>query len=875
MDKKTIEERDVMFGGDELAISVWQGKYATEGETHYDQMHRRLAKEFARIEINYIETEDDMNLPKLNSLSTYGLNRKPLTEELIYELFQDFKYIVPQGRVMAGLGVNESYRSLSNCLRLPSPSDSYSSIMYSDTMLVSAAKRGCGFGLGISKLRPEETPVQNAASSSTGAVSFMERFSNSTREVGQNSRRGACLIDIDVRHPDIEKFIDIKKDLTKVTGANISIFLNDEFMKAVENDEEYVLRFPCNMSVEGDLAYYKIDGEIFERDRLSLNELYHITSERSFKIILAKELWDKIIKSAKDNAEPGVFFRDRMTDYSPSNVYEKYFEDGTNACGEQPMAIFDSCRLMVLNLFSFVKHPFTNKAEVDYDLLYKMSYEQLRLTDDLVDLEIEYLDRIINKIISDPEPIEEKQIELTLWRNVREMAVDGRRTGCGITALGDMLAALNLKYDSDEALKIVDEVMYTKMKAELDCTIDLSILRGSFEGWSYEKEYIDASKAGLDIIGRNSFYEEVLINFPEQFSRMSYYGRRNVNFNTIAPCGSVSLLTQSTSGCEPLFMPFYMRRKKINPSDKEVRVDFIDQNGDSWQEFPVLHPKFKEWMLANGNDPDNLVGPSEVKSNILNTLFKESPWYGSIANDIDWKKRVEMQAVLQKYTSSAISTTLNLPETVTYEEVSDIYMQSWKMGLKGQTIYVENSRTGVMVSNDKKDVSEFEYHDAPKRPDKLKVEIHSTVSKGVKWNVIVGLYDNKPYEVFALHHFTDIKEGELYKLKNGRYDLYVDDKVYSEDITSEMTGEEALITRICSTSLRHGSDITFLVEQLEKTSGDITSFGKALSRTLKRYARKERLIEKAKCENCGDNSNIVMEEGCLSCKSCGNAKCGG
>jgi ribonucleoside-diphosphate reductase alpha chain len=754
--------------------------------------------------------------------------------------------------------------------------------MYSDTMLVSAAKRGCGYGLGISKLRPEETKVQNAADSSTGAVSFMERFSNSTREVGQNSRRGACLIDIDVRHPDVDKFITIKENLTKVTGANISIFLHDDFMKAVEKDEDYILRFPCDLNATFDedtnCVVLEKKSIVVSSNDWGYNHIVKFSGNEdwngwSFKVIKAKELWNNIIEQAKRNAEPGVFFRDRMTDYSPSNVYEKYFEDGTNACGEQPMAIFDSCRLMVLNLFSFVKDPFTDKAEIDYEQLYQISYEQLRLTDDLVDLEIEHLERIINKIKSDPEPIEEKQIELTLWENVRQMAIDGRRTGCGITALGDMLAALGLKYDSDESLEVVDKIMSTKMKGELDCTIDLAILRGTFNNWDAKLEYIDATKAGLDIIGNNSFYDMLITDFNEQFQRMFKYGRRNVNFSTIAPCGSISLETQTTSGCEPLFMPFYMRRKKVNPNDKNVIIDFTDQNGDKWQEFPVLHSKFKDWCISILPAVDTYYWSKDIENltnEELKVAFEKSPWYGSTANDINWQKRVEMQAVLQKYTSSAISTTLNLPETITHEEVSNIYMESWRQGLKGQTIYVQNSRTGVLVNTDNKKKDSFEYHDAPKRPKCLPVDVFTTVSKGTKWNVIVGLFDGKPYEVFAVPHFTNESHLELCKVAKGRYDLLKNKETYSEDITANMSDEEDVVTRLCSAGLRHGADITYLVEQLGKSHGDITSFSKAISRCLKKYINVEKVTAKSECPEC--QGELRYEEGCKKC-SCGFSAC--
>lgn len=839
---------------DELGWSVWKSKYAQEGEESPSDMHRRMAKEFARIEDNYF-IEDLNNYT--NDLSEYGKVRKDLTEDSIFNLFKDFKYIVPQGRVMAGLGVMESYRSLSNCTRLPAPKDSYSSIMYSDTCLVSAAKRGVGYGLSISNLRPKESSVKNAAVSSTGAVAFMERFSNSTREVGQSGRRGACLIDISINHPDVMDFINIKKDKTKVTGANISIFLNDEFLKAVENDEDYILRFPCN--------------KVFDEKQLSFinaydtpyNEIRNIENI-IIKRIKAREYWNAIVESAKDSAEPGLFFENRMNDYSPSNVYEQYKELGTNACGEQPMAEGETCRLILLNLFNFVKDPFTDKAEIDFDLLYKMSYEQTRLGDDLVDLEVEYAERIINKIIADPEEDHIKAIELSFWKLVHQMASDGRRVGCGITALGDMIAALGLKYDSKEALDIVEQVMWTKMEAELDCSIDLAILRGTFVGWDKEKEYKGESHQA-----QNDFYQTIAEEFPDQFDRLIKYGRRNINISTVAPAGSVSILTQTSSGCEPLFQPYYTRRVKINPNDKDRRVDFVDHMGDSWTETAVLHPKFKDWInITYGEGILEFISKDELQG-----YFEKSPWYGSTANDIDWEKRIEMQSILQRYTSSAISSTLNLPQGTTSQTVSDIYFTAWKKGLKGVTIYVDGCRTGVLIDNNstKKDV--FEQRNAPKRPEVLPAEIHTTTSNGVKWNIIVGLMDSKPYEVFAVPYFTNETHLQVKKMKNGRYDLLKDGETYSENITSNMNDEQELITRMVSLGLRHGANITFIVQQLSKTSGGITSFGKALTRVLKRYAVTELLMKKENCNECG-STNLVYEEGCLKCRDCGNSKCG-
>lgn len=863
------EELLKYFNFDELAASVWLNKYAAEGEITPDQMHRRMAKEFARVDMNY-QKQEAIDKRTLTKLSKYGQKRKPLTEESIYSLFKGFKYIVPQGRVQAGLGITSSYRSLSNCLRLPSPNDSYSSIMYSDTMLVSAAKRGCGYGLGISKLRPEEAEVKNSAGSSTGAVSFMERFSNSTREVAQLGRRGACLLDIDVRHPDVLKFIAIKQDKVKVTGANISVFLHDDFMQAVEKDADYILRWPTDMEV--------IEG--YEPD--NYNELVKIPKENIyFKKAKAKDIWDKLVEAAATSAEPGVFFRDRMTEYSPSNVYPSYFEDGTNACGEQPMAIFDTCRLILSNLFSFVDNPFTDTATINFNKVYKVHYEMLRLADDLVDLEIEYIDRIIDKIKSDPEPEEEKAIELTLWENVRSVAKNGRRVGAGITGLGDMLAALDIPYGSEESFREVEALFKVKMKAELDATIDLAILRGKFIGYDSSLEYGYDTEEGYSYctdIAMNDFYAFLSSEFPEQQRRMIKYGRRNVNFSTIAPAGSVSLETQTTSGGEPLFKPYYTRRKKINPDDINNRVDYVDQNGDSWQEYPVLHPKFKDWVEKNwgyiglpySESPEFEVVDLLSKDE-LETVFKKSPWYGSTANDLDWWARIKMQAILQKYTTSAISSTLNLPKGTTKEQVGDIYMEAWKQGLKGCTVYVEGSRDGVLIEN-KKDDSGFDYKDSIKRPKDVEGHGYSVSVMGDRYYVIVGLVDGKPYEVFAMKNGKVNKEGILRKVKRGEYNFLTEDgDVIINSIESKMTDEQEAIARLISGSLRHGMDVKFVVEQLNKTSGTVVSFNKAIARTLKRYIP-DGTKSTVTCDNCGSD-NVVFENGCQVCKDCGNDKC--
>lgn len=841
------------FNGDELAASVWEGKYAAKGESNPDEMHKRMAKEFARVDEKYQKSEKTFR----GILSEYGINRNALNETSIYELFKNFKYIVPQGSIMSMLGVDK-IGSLSNCFVIGQPEDSYGGILQKDEQLVQLMKRRGGVGIDISTLRPSGTDVTNAAKTSTGAASFMERFSNSTREVAQGGRRGALMITIDCRHPDVFDFVNIKKDRTKVTGANISVNLRNDFMEAVKNDNDYYLSFPCdtrNIPLFEELPEYNV---LIEHEGVQ------------YKRIKAKELYDSIVENAWENAEPGQMFIDRHWDYSPDGAYEQYKGVTTNPCGEIFMQPYDACRLMAINLLSFVDNPYTDEAEVDWVKFYEIAYEQQRLADNLVDLELEHISRILAKIHSDKESDEVKRAEIELWEKVHDVASAGRRTGCGFTALGDMLAALGVSYDSEQGCDFIEKVMFTKMEAELDCTIDLAVLREEFDGWGWEYEFPFFGEDNCT--GGNSFYQMIWEEFPKQAERMAIHGRRNISWSTVAPTGSVSILTQTTSGLEPLFAPYYMRRKKVNPGEEGVRVDFTDQNGDNWMEYPVLHPQFKEWVRIafemNDEGMQRLTDKDTVDS-----LVKKSPWYNACAPDIDWKKRVDIQAIIQKYTSHSISSTINLPNDVTKEEVAEIYIHSYDKGLKGVTVYRDGCRTGVLVTDSNKQKQTFEHNDAPKRPACLPVEIHTTVSKGIKWNVIVGIFDNKPYEVFAIPHFTNETELELCKVKRGRYDLLKDNETHTENITSQITDEQDVLTRMVSTALRHGADMTYIVEQLNKSCGDITSFSKAIARTLKKYIDEKKMVSRAACTECGSN-NLVFEEGCLMCKDCGSSKCG-
>lgn len=1240
------------FEGDELAANVFLNKYAQEGDKTPDDMHKRMAKEFNRIEENYysIESYAKHQNGKLKLLSNYGQSREDLTEDSVYNLFKDFKYIIPQGSIMSQLG-SKSIGSLSNCFVVGQPDDSYGGIFMKDEEMAQLMKRRGGVGIDISKLRPVGTLTSNAAKTSTGAISFMHRFSNTTREVAQNGRRGALMISIDINHPDVMEFIKIKRDLTQVTGANISIKLNKEFMEAVEKDEDYILRFPCTHKFSFELSKPELpdyDNHVKDLDYNELVDVALVENQVIFaKKIRAKEYWDEIIKSAHNVAEPGLIFWDNMIEYSPDGVYEQFRAVTTNPCcfsetcrvdvitdkgikdirkvtdkdlvwlqneskfvptkgytnygrthtykveftngdnfivtpnhrfgrilpkrvgtkvnkdnfelvqlsdlkvgdeirihneeslsfgnlgtkeegyllgwlsgdgclsyrnegdnfptmyldfwekehdiavkmleivnqlgfnnillefknngndvkriassrltqyftekyeaniwkykrgrneflysasrdfvkgylagyftadgtiqnvveqsrysislssidkdrlyqvqslllnfgikssiglsreegeytnysyensqdcyrltitgisnikkfhkhigflnsykqdkleelyeleleyekslsftkiksieyhgveevgcievpnyhyftantiisgnSEIAMQPYDACRLIAVNLFSFVDNPFTKKAIFNFEKFYEVNYEAMRLSDNLIDLELENINRIIKKIESDPEDEGLKLRELKLWSKIKETARSSRRTGLGFTALADTLAALGLKYDSDKALNIIENIMDYKMQSELDCTIDLAILRGTFEGWDKNKEITLINAHGTTtqdaFEGSDSFYKMVIQRFPEQSQRMWLYGRRNVSWSTVAPTGTVSIMTRTTSGIEPLFLPYYIRRKKVNPGE-DVRVDFVDQNGDSWQEFPVLHPKFKDWYNQYYYGIEELVEVDNATKDTLQRAFELSPWYQSTANDIDWSKRVEIQSIIQKYITHSISSTINLPSDVSEKEVSKIYMESWKKGLKGITVYRDGSRSGVLVSETKPKQDRFGYTEAPKRPKELEADYYFTTSKGEEFAVIVGLLEDKPYEVFAFKSplSKEHLKGTLVKNRRGHYSFISSNYTIENLELSAENADEKLLTRWASLLLRHGANPKFVVEQTEKSEIQVTSFTKVLTRILKKYIP-DGEKSTVSCEECG-SENVVFEEGCRSCKSCGHSKCG-
>lgn len=879
------------FNGDELAADVWGDKYQEKDfnnvptEELPSDMHRRLAKPFAEREKFYQEQENIAQYEKLSGFGKTLIDRRAIQtideiEEEIFNYLDRFNWIVPQGSIMSILGNRFKVGSLSNCFVIPPPQDSYGGILKTDEHLVQLMKRRGGVGSHLNKLRPTKARVTNSAGTSTGVPSFAERYSNSTREVAQDGRRGALMLLLLCLHPDIFNFVKMKDDRTKVTGANVSTMLTNKFMRAVDEDDLFLCRFPVDIP-DGEAQEILMGLGYDWRSDFEVNEMhsFNVATVEGGKfyvmVINARELFDLIIEMAWKNAEPGIAFIDRVIDYSPEGVYELYRAIACNPCGEQWLQAFDSCRLFAMNFFSIVSNPFTTDARVNFEKLYEVAYMQQRLADDLVDLELEYITNIINKIKSDPESDDTKRVELELWQNVYDATSKGRRTGCGFTGLGDMLAALGLKYDSPEGMMMIDKVMYMKMAAELDCTIDMGILRGTFYGWNPEAEFLSdtATKVlGLANRGANSFYEMLLENFTEQALRMLKYGRRNVSWSTVAPTGTVSLMTQTTSGLEPLFEPFYFRNKKVNPNDTNVRVDYTDQNGDAWQEYPVLHPKFKEWLEVyfKENDMDGVYAKEDLQG-----YFEISPWYGSTANDINWVKRVEIQSIIQKYTTNAVSSTINLPKDVSKEEVAKIYHAAYHAGLKGITVYRDGSRSGVLVTESNKiTTDEFGYHQAPKRPKELDADYYYATSKGVKYAVIVGLLNGKPYEIFAFENPTlqEHAHGKIIKIKKGVYSFISPDYTIENLQLSSEQNDERLLTRWVSTLLRHGANPKFVIEQTEKSEVQITSFAKVIARVLKKYIP-DGETSTVSCEECG-STEVIFQEGCRSCKSCGHSKCG-
>ena len=839
--EEVLESAVAYFNGDELAGTTWMNKYAMKDydgefvEKNPDDMHKRMANEFGRIEADY-KLKYNLN-GSAKFLSKYGQEREDLTEAKVYNLFKEFGYIIPQGSVMSSLGNHYKLASLSNCIVVPELHDSYGGVFYTDQQLAQLFKRRCGVGVDISNLRPAGSSVSNAAGSTSGAVSFMNRFSHTTREVAQNGRRGALMLSMDIAHPDVEDFITIKQDLQKVTGANISIRLSDEFMHAVEANAEYTHKWP----IESD-------------------------NPKFTKTVNAKELWDTIIQCAHNTAEPGLIFWDRQHWYSTSSVYPGYKNTSTNPCSEIAMQGGDSCRLIALNLYNFVDNPFTKDASFRMEDFYKATYEGQRLMDDLVDLETEAIGRILNKVDADDEPENIKMVEKETWELLLKTGKEGRRTGLGFTALADMVAALGMAIDSDEAIAMVESMMKEKCRAEFDSSIDMSLSRGSFVGFDSKIEKT------------SEFVQMLEKELPDVYERMMKFGRRNISISTVAPTGTLSMLAQTSSGIEPVFMTHYKRRRKLNEQDRDAKVDFIDDSGDKWQEFNVYHHNLKTWMEVTGE-----------------TDISKSPYAGSTAPEINWNKRVEMQAAVQKYVTHSISSTINLPNDVSLDEVSNIYLESWKQGTKGITVYRDGSRAGVLVSADeKKDAvlenSEFRETKAPSRPKRLDAKVVRFQNNKEKWIAVVGLLNGRPYEIFTgktedvFNMPAAVEYGWIIKNKredgSSQYDFQYEDKegykVTMGGLSRSFDKEFWNYAKLISGVLRHGMPLHYVVDLIGKMNlydENINTWKSGVVRALKTFIANGTTVSDHTCGECGDEG-LVYEEGCLKCVSCGYSKCG-
>jgi len=826
---EAVEASIEYFRGDELAARVWTNKYALKDsygnlfEKSPDDMHHRIAREIHRIELKY---------------------KNPLPEELIYGVLKDFRYIVPQGGPMTGIGNDYQIASLSNCFVIGNEgiSDSYGGIMKIDQEQVQLMKRRGGVGHDLSHIRPKGTPVLNSALTSTGVVPFMERYSNSTREVAQDGRRGALMLSISIKHPDSGKFIDAKLESGKVTGANVSVKMTDEFMKAVEGKTIFRQQYPIVS-----------DNPKFVND------------------IDAGSLWDKIIHNAWKSAEPGVLFWDTIIRESVPDCYADlgFATISTNPCGEIPLCPYDSCRLLAINLFSYVKDPFTETAGFDFELYKEHVGLAQRMMDDIIDLELEKIDVIINKINGDPENDELKRVERNLWKNIRKKSEEGRRTGIGITAEGDMLAALGLRYGTPEATDFSVEVHKTLALEAYKSSTYLAKERGSFTIYDAEREK------------NNPFILRMKEADPVMYNNMVKFGRRNIALLTIAPTGTTSLMTQTTSGIEPIFSVFYKRRRKVNPNDQDVSVTFRDEVGDSWEEFNVFHHKFVDWLKLNEYDPNAI---TRMNDDEIEKIIAKSPYYKATANDVDWIAKVRMQGAIQKWVDHSISSTINLPADAKEELVSELYMTAWKSGCKGATVYRDGSRDGVLITGKPEARAE-----RPKRPKILDCDVIRFNISEEKWVAFVGLKDSRPYEIFTgladeeiFPIPKSIMKGQIIKMKNDdgktRYDFQYTDKYgYKKTIggLSHMFKPEFWnYAKLISGVLRHEmpiADVVTLIQSLNLDSESINNWKNGVERALKKYIPNGTKA-KGKCE-CGSD-NLVYEEGCLICKDCGSSKCG-
>ena len=830
------------FKGDELAARVWVNKYAVKDsfgnifEKSPEDMHWRIANEVARIEAKYKN----------------GLNAQQL-----YELLDHFKYIVPQGSPMTGIGNDFQVASLSNCfvIGIDGAADSYGGIIRIDEEQVQLMKRRGGVGHDLSHIRPKGSPVKNSALTSTGLVPFMERYSNSTREVAQDGRRGALMLSVSIKHPDSEAFIDAKMTEGKVTGANVSVKLDDAFMQAAVNGTPYKQQYPVDS-----------DQPVITKD------------------IHASALWKKIVHNAWKSAEPGVLFWDTIIRESVPDCYADlgYRTVSTNPCGEIPLCPYDSCRLLAINLYSYVVNPYTKEAYFDFDLFKKHVALAQRIMDDIIDLELEKIEKIIAKIDSDPESEEVKEAEKHLWEKIYKKSGQGRRTGVGITAEGDMLAAMGLRYGTEEATEFSEQVHKTIALEAYRSSVNMAKERGAFAIYDSEREK------------NNPFINRLKEADPELYEEMKKYGRRNIACLTIAPTGTTSLMTQTTSGIEPVFMPVYKRRRKVNPNDPQTHVDFVDETGDAFEEYIVFHHKFVEWMTVNGYDPTKRYTQEEIDK-----LVEKSPYYKATSNDVDWLMKVKMQGRIQKWVDHSISVTINLPNDVDEALVNRLYVEAWRSGCKGCTVYRDGSRSGVLLSTkkDKKDKKEELPPCKPPtvvevRPKVLEAEVVRFQNNKEKWVAFVGLLDGHPYEIFT--GLQDDEEGislpksvttgriikNIDEEGNKRYDFQFENKrgykTTIEGLSEKFNKEYWNYAKLISGVLRWRMPIDRvikLVDSLQLDSENINTWKNGVERALKKYVTDGTSAEGQKCPNCG-NETLVYQEGCLICKTCGTSRCG-
>ncbi|MDD3405148.1 MAG: adenosylcobalamin-dependent ribonucleoside-diphosphate reductase [Sphingobacteriia bacterium] len=833
------------FGGDQLAAQVWVNKYALKDsdghlfEKSPEDMHRRLASEVARIEKKY---------------------PNPLSEQELFNLFDKFRYIIPAGSPMTGIGNNYQISSLSNCfvIGIDGDSDSYGAIIKLDEEQVQLMKRRGGVGHDLSHIRPEGSPVKNSALTSTGLVPFMERYSNSTREVAQGGRRGALMLSVSIKHPDAESFIDAKLEKGKVTGANVSVKIDDEFMRAAIADNVYKQQYP----IDSNRPSYK-------------------------KEIHAKELWQKIIHNAWRSAEPGVLFWDTILRESVPDCYADlgYRTISTNPCGEIPLCPYDSCRLLAINLYSYVENPFTPKAKFNFELFVQHVRLAQRIMDDIIDLELEKIDKILTKIKSDPEDDNVKLTEYQLWQKIRTKSLQGRRTGVGITAEGDMLAALGLRYGTDEATNFAEEVQKTIAVEAYRSSVTMAKERGAFELYNAKRE------------AENPFIERLKNADATLYDEMKKYGRRNIACLTIAPTGTTSLMTQTTSGIEPAFQVVYKRRRKVNPHDVNVHVDFVNEDGDSFEEYMVFHHKFVTWMLINGYDVTKKYSQEELEA-----MIAKSPYHKATAADVDWLNKVRMQGRIQKWVDHSISVTINLPETASENLVNELYIEAWKSGCKGVTVYREGSRSGVLLSTDNKEKKENDpnkkcvcYNEAEHlvRPKELDCDVVRFQNKKDKWIAFIGLKDGRPYEIFT--GLADDDEGillpkailsgkiikEVDEEGNKRYDFqYKNSRGYKttmEGLSYKFNKEFWNYAKLISGVLRYGmpiDQVIKLVGSLQLDSESINTWKAGVERALKKYIPEGEEIKGLECPECHQKT-MIKQDGCAICTNCGHSQCGG